>query len=130
MNKKNPPLNKIRHTGPNTRGGLSLSELMGRPFLSDDDAVAAFLSGDGNSDEAKAAAEARLNEDRRANKQGKGAKRYEHLDVAEEIALRLISEGETEYQAIIIAMAEAQSKTGKVISENSLISRVQRSKTK
>ena len=129
MTKANPPLNKIRHTCDNSRGGLSLGELMGRPFMSDDDAVAAFLNGDGNTDEAKAAAEARLEEDRRAHKQGKGAKRYAHLDLAEEIALRLISEDKSEYQAILMAAAEAQAETGKAVSEESIKTRLKRSKT-
>ena len=36
MSKTNPPLNKIRHTGDNTRGGLSMGELIARPFLGSD----------------------------------------------------------------------------------------------
>ena len=129
MSKANPPLNKIRHTGGNTRGGLSLGDLIGRPFFSEQDAIAAFLSGNGNKDEAKAAAEARLDEDRRAYKQGKGAIRYAHLDLAEEIALRLISEGESEYQATLMAAAEAQAETGKEVLAESIKTRLKRSKT-
>ena len=129
MNEKNPPLNKIRHTGDNTRGGLSLGELIGRPFLSEEDAIATFLSGNGNKDEAKAAAEARLEEDRRAHKQGKGNPKHAHLDLAEEIALRLISEGESEYQATLVAAAEAEAQTGKAVLPDSVKKRLKRSKT-
>ena len=129
MNEKNPPLNKIRHTGDNTRGGLSLADLIGRPFLSEEDAIAAFLGGNGNNGEARAAAEGRLEEDRRAHKQGKGAKRYAHLDLAEEIALRLMGGGESEYQAVLMAAAEAQAETGKAVSEESIKTRLKRSKT-
>ena len=129
MNEKNPPLNKIRHTGDNTRGGLSLADLIGRPFLSEEDAIAAFLGGASNKDEAKAAAEARLEEDRRAHKQGKGNPKHAHLDLAEEIALRLISEGESEYQATLVAAAEAEAQTGKAVLADSVKKRLRRSKT-
>ena len=130
MNKKNPPLNKLRHTGPNSRGGLSLGELIGRPFLSDDGAVAAFLNGDGNADEAKAAAEARLNEDRRAYAQGKGNPRHPHLELGVEIAQRLIADDVSEYQAFRIAAAEAQNQTGQVVLADSIKKKLKRSKTK
>jgi hypothetical protein len=130
MSKSNPPLNKIRHTGPNSRGGLSLGELMGRPFMSDDDAVAAFLNGDGNADEARAAAESRLNEDRRAHKQGKGNPRHPHLELGVEIAQRLIADGVSEYQAFRIAAAEAQNQTGQVVLADSIKKKLKRSKTK
>ena len=129
MNEKNPPLNKIRHTGDNTRGGLSLGDLIGRPFLSEEDAIAAFLGGNGNKDEAKAAAEVRLEEDRRAHKQGKGNPKHAHLDLAEEIALRLISEDKSEYQAVLMAAAEAQAETGKEVLPDSIKKRLKRSKT-
>ena len=129
MNEKNPPLNKIRHTGDNTRGGLSLADLIGRPFLSEEDAIAAFLGGASNKDEAEAAAEARLAEDRRAHKQGKGNPKHAHLDLAEEIALRLISEDESEYQAVLMAAAEAQAETGKEVLPDSIKKRLKRSKT-
>ena len=129
MNEKNPPLNKIRHTGDNTRGGLSLADLIGRPFLSEEDAIAAFLGGNGNKGEAKAASEARLEEDRRAHKQGKGNPKHAHLDLAEEIALRLISEDESEYQAVLMAAAEAQAETGKEVLPDSIKKRLKRSKT-
>ena len=129
MNEKNPPLNKIRHTGDNTRGGLSLGDLIGRPFLSEQDALALFLNDTGNKDEAKAAAEARLEEDRRAHKQGKGNPKHAHLDLAEEIALRLISEGESEYQATLVAAAEAEAQTGKAVLADSVKKRLKRSKT-
>ena len=130
MSKSNPPLKKIRHTGDNTRGGLSLGDLIGRPFLSEQDAIAAFLSGNGNKDEAKAAAEARLEEDRRAHKQGQGNQKHAHLDLAEEIALRLIDGGESEYQATLMAAAEAQAETGKEVLPDSIKKRLKRSKTK
>ena len=129
MNKANPPRSKIRHTGDNTRGGLSLADLIGRPFLSEEDAIAAFLGGASNKDEAKAAAEARLEEDRRAHKQGKGNPKHAHLDLAEEIALRLISEGESEYQATLVAAAEAEAQTGKAVLADSVKKRLRRSKT-
>ena len=129
MSKSNPPLNKIRHTGDNTRGGLSLGDLIGRPFLSEEDAIAAFLGGKGNKDEARAAAEARLEEDRRAYKQGKGNPKHAHLDLPEEIALRLISEGESEYQATLVAAAEAEAQTGKAVLADSVKKRLKRSKT-
>ena len=129
MSKANPPLGKIRHTGDNTRGGLSLADLIGRPFLSEEDAIAAFLGGNGNKDEAKAATEARLEEDRRAYKQGRGNPKHAHLDLAEEIALRLISEGESEYQAALVAAAEAEAQTGKAVLADSVKKRLKRSKT-
>ena len=130
MNEKNPPLNKIRHTRDNTRGGLSLADLIGRPFLSEEDAIATFLSGNGNKDEAKAAAEARLEEDRRAHKQGKGNPKHAHLDLAEEIALRMMrSEGASEYQAILVAAAEAEAQTGKAVLPDSVKKRLRRSRT-
>ena len=129
MTKANPPMTKIRHTGDNTRGGLSLGDLIGRPFLSEQDALALFLNDTGNKDEAKAAAEVRLEEDRRAHKQGKGNPKHAHLDLAEQIALRLISERGSEYQAILMAAAEAQAETGKSVSEESIKTRLKRSKT-
>ena len=129
MNEKNPPLNKIRHTRDNTRGGLSLADLIGRPFLSEEDAIAAFLGGASNKDEAEAAAEARLAEDRRVHKQGKGNPKHAHLDLAEEIALRLKSGGASEYQAILVAAAEAEAQTGKAVLPDSVKKRLKRSKT-
>lgn len=130
MNKKNPPLNKIRHTGENTRGGLSLGELIGRPFLSEGDALELFLHSSNNAAEARAAAEARLNEDRRAHKQGKGNPKHPHLELGVEIAQHLIADGVSEYQAFRIAAAEAQNQAGQVVLVDSIQKKLKRSKTK
>lgn len=91
MSKKTmPPIKSLTHTGPTARAGLSLSELIGRPFLSDDEAVAAFLGGT-NSGEAKAAAKARLEKDIADWRKGQRAG-HPDLDIAESLARKIMAE--------------------------------------
>lgn len=85
-----PPLKNLTHTGPTARAGLSLGELIGRPFLPDDEAVAAFLSGT-NADEAKAAAAARFERDVSDWRKGQRAG-YPDLDKAESLARKIMAE--------------------------------------
>lgn len=85
-----PPIKSLTHTGPTARGGLTLGELIGRPFISDDAAVAAFLNGT-NADEAKAAAKARFDKDLVDWKKGQRAG-HPDLDIAESLARKIMAE--------------------------------------